>query len=579
MTLHGCRAGSAARARWFPLGATRRATAARTSRSRRASPTAMLLCLFDERGRGDPDPAAGPRRRRLARRSCRASAPGRPTATARPGPYDPAAGPALQPGQAAARPVRPGDHRRGPVRAGGARLRRRRPGRAEHARLGRATCRAAWSSTRPSTGATSPAPAPRTPTRSSTRCTSRASPMRHPDVPPELRGTYAGLGHEAAIAHLLDLGVTAVELLPGAPERARGVPARPGPDQLLGLQHDRLLRAARRLLGRGPGRPPGRPGRRVQGDGRRPARAPGWRCCSTWCSTTPPRATTRARRCATAAWTTRPTTGSTRTTRAATSTRPAAATRSNAGDPLALQLIMDSLRYWLTEMHVDGFRFDLAPTLARQDGGFDRVVGVLRPGVAGPGGVAGQADRRAVGRRPGRQLRRRPVPAAVAGVERQVPRHHARLLAQPRRSARRVRHPLRRLVGPVRRRRAAPDRVGQPDHRARRLHPAPTWSPTTTSTTRPTARTTGTAPTTTARGTAASRAPPTTRTILALRGRQRRAMLTTLLLSFGVPMLLGGDELGRTQQGNNNAYCQDNEITWFDWSARRRRAARRSPGS
>ena len=42
-------------------------------------------------------------------------------------------------------------------------------------------------------------------------------------------------------------------------------------------------------------------------------------------------------------------------------------------------------------------------------------------------------------------------------------------------------------------------------------------------------------------------------------------MLTTLLLSFGVPMLLGGDEMGRTQDGNNNAYCQDNEMTWFDW--------------
>jgi glycogen operon protein len=55
--------------------------------------------------------------------------------------------------------------------------------------------------------------------------------------------------------------------------------------------------------------------------------------------------------------------------------------------------------------------------------------------------------------------------------------------------------------------------------------------------------------------------------VLALRARQCRAMLTTLLLSFGVPMLLGGDELGRTQAGNNNAYCQDNEISWFDWSA------------
>src|SRR5207302_5847068 len=55
--------------------------------------------------------------------------------------------------------------------------------------------------------------------------------------------------------------------------------------------------------------------------------------------------------------------------------------------------------------------------------------------------------------------------------------------------------------------------------------------------------------------------------VLALRARQSRAMLTTLLLSFGVPMLLGGDELGRTQGGDNNAYCQDNGISWFDWEA------------
>jgi glycogen operon protein len=55
--------------------------------------------------------------------------------------------------------------------------------------------------------------------------------------------------------------------------------------------------------------------------------------------------------------------------------------------------------------------------------------------------------------------------------------------------------------------------------------------------------------------------------ILSLRGRQARSMLTTLMLSFGVPLLLGGDELGRTQRGNNNAYCQDNELTWFDWDA------------
>ena len=55
--------------------------------------------------------------------------------------------------------------------------------------------------------------------------------------------------------------------------------------------------------------------------------------------------------------------------------------------------------------------------------------------------------------------------------------------------------------------------------------------------------------------------------MLELRARQSRALLGTLLLSLGVPMLLGGDEMGRTQKGNNNAYCQDNEISWLDWSA------------
>ena len=85
-----------------------------------------------------------------------------------------------------------------------------------------------------------------------------------------------------------------------------------------------------------------------------------------------------APRCAFGAWTTRPTTGWTR--------RPAlyfdttgCGNALNAGDPVTLQLIMDSLRYWLTEMHVDGFRFDLAPTLARQDGDFEQAFGLLGP--------------------------------------------------------------------------------------------------------------------------------------------------------------------------------------------------------
>ncbi|MEZ5239348.1 MAG: hypothetical protein R2716_10530, partial [Microthrixaceae bacterium] len=54
--------------------------------------------------------------------------------------------------------------------------------------------------------------------------------------------------------------------------------------------------------------------------------------------------------------------------------------------------------------------------------------------------------------------------------------------------------------------------------------------------------------------------------VVELRERQRRNFMVTLLLSQGVPMILGGDELGRSQGGNNNAYCQDNEISWYDWS-------------
>ena len=115
--------GRRGRACWFPLGATVRDGGTNFAVASGVA-DGMLLCLFDERRRGDPGPAAGPRRRRLARLRAGRRRRARRTATARPGPYDPARGAALQPGQAAARPVRPGDRRRGPLRAGGARPRR-----------------------------------------------------------------------------------------------------------------------------------------------------------------------------------------------------------------------------------------------------------------------------------------------------------------------------------------------------------------------------------------------------------------------------------------------------------------------
>ena len=67
-------------------------------------------------------------------------------------------------------------------------------------------------------------------------------------------------------------------------------------------------------------------------------------------------------------------------------------------------------------------------------------------------------------------------------------------------------------------------------------------------------------------GTAGPKGRPTDPTVIEVRQRRTRAMLTTLLASFGAPLLVAGDEMGRTQRGNNNAYCQDNEISWVDWS-------------
>ena len=238
----------------------------------------------------------------------------------------------------------------------------------------------------------------------------------------------------------------------------------------------------------------------------------------------------------------------------------------NAGDPVMLQLMMDSLRYWLTEMHADGFRFDLAPTLARQDGAFDKVLAFLdmcshdpvvcqAKLVAEPWDV-GQMDSYDLGRFPPLW---REWNGKYRDTMRDFWRSHQVGIGE---FADRVL----RLRRPVRHRRPPAHRLGQPDHCPRRLSPCGTWSPTTTSTTRPTARITATGPVTTIPWNCGAEGPTDDPDVLALRARQSRAMLATLLLSFGVPMLLGGDEMGRTQQGNNNAYCQDNEIAWFDWS-------------
>ena len=224
-------------------------------------------------------------------------------------------------------------------------------------------------------------------------------------------------------------------------------------------------------------------------------------------------------------------------------------------------------------MHVDGFRFDLAAdarragtaTIASDGPFFDR-----RPSGSGAG--AGEADRRALGCRR-RRLSARQFSAGLGRVERAIPRHGAALLEGRRGHRRRPRLAPRRLLRHLRLRGRRPwasiNFVTAHDG----FTLAAISSATTRSTTRPMAKITATATTTISAGIAASRGHRRSRRSIALRDQQKRNFIATLLLSLGVPMLLAGDEIGRTQGGNNNAYCQDNEISWIDWEASGRRTS------
>ena len=183
----------------------------------------------------------------------------------------------------------------------------------------------------------------------------------------------------------------------------------------------------------------------------------------------------------------------------------------NAADPFALQLIMDSLRYWLTEMHVDGFRFDLAPTLARAGGRVRPAVRLLRPGRPRTRSSRGPSSS------PNRGTSASPTATTSAGSRRcggngtasyrdtmrDFWRSHDGLLGE---FATRFAGSADLYGGARRRPTASVNLITVHDG-----FTLATWSPTTTSTTRRTGRTTGTAPTTTGPGTAAPRARPTTR--------------------------------------------------------------------
>ena len=388
--------------------------------------------------------------------------------------------------------------------------------------------------------------------------------MAHPDIPPELRGTYAGLGHEAAISHLTSLGVTTVELLPvheNVPEGFlldRGLTNYWGYNTIGYFAPHQGYSAAVRA-----GQPGGQAaefkgmvdalhqaGIEVILDVVFNHTAEGNQDGPTLCY----------RGLDNAAYY-RLDAGDPRfyfdTTGCGNSL--------NVGDPRALQLIMDSLRYWLTEMHVDGFRFDLAPTLARQEGEFgkksaffdlvaqDPVVSRAKL-IAEPWDV-GQADSYDLGGFPPlwqewngkyRDSMRdfwRSHPVGLGEFADRFAGSADLYAAARRRPTASVNlitvhdgFTLRDLVsydGKHNEANGESNNAGTTDNRS--------WN-------------------------CGAEGPTDDAGVLALRARQSRAMLTTLLLSFGIPMLLGGDEMGRTQQGNNNGYCQDNEISWFDWA-------------
>ncbi len=387
----------------------------------------------------------------------------------------------------------------------------------------------------------------------------RGFTMRHPGIPEHLRGTYAGLAHPAAIEHLVRLGVTAVELLPvhqfahedhlvrrglrnywgynsiGYFAPHAGYAATGTRGQQVG-EFKRMVRALhdagievildvvynhtaeagelgptlslRGIDNRGY--------YRLQDDPRRYADYTG--CGNTL----------------------------------------------HVVQPQVLRLITDSLRYWVTEMGVDGFRFDLAAALARsmhdvdmlspflaviaQDPVLRRVKLIAEPWDVGSGGYQ-------VGAFPPlwtewNDRYRDTVRDFWRGAQPDVRDLGYRLSGSSDLYAWGGRRPyasvnfitahdgftLRDLVTYEHKRNAdngEGNRDGTNDNRA--------WN-------------------------CGAEGESDDPGIVALRGRQLRNLLTTLLLSTGVPMLVAGDEMGRTQHGNNNAYCQDSPVSWLDWS-------------
>jgi isoamylase len=386
----------------------------------------------------------------------------------------------------------------------------------------------------------------------------RGMTMRHPEVAPSLRGTFAGLGSAAVVRHLVSLGVTAIELLPvHAQVDDRHLVDRglrnywgystlnffaPEPrymtagmisefKTMVARLHDAgievILDVVYNHTGEGSHMGPTLSFRGIDNASYYRLDPGDRRYCIDDTGT-----------------------GNTL----------------NITHPRVLQMVMDSLRYWVVEMHVDGFRFDLATTLAREAHGFDPGSGFLdacrqdpvlqsvkliaEPWDLGPGGY--QVGAFPPGWAEWNDRYRDCVRCYWRGDEGMLPELAARLAGSADLFERRGRRPwasvnyvtahdgftLEDMVSYAHKHNEANREHNRDGHDANFSAnygiEGPTDDP----------------------------------EIRRLRQRQKRNMLATLFLSQGTPMLLGGDELGRSQGGNNNAYCQDNDVSWVDWTAR-----------
>jgi len=236
----------------------------------------------------------------------------------------------------------------------------------------------------------------------------------------------------------------------------------------------------------------------------------------------------------------------------------------NVTHPRTLQLIMDSLRYWVTEMHVDGFRFDLASTLARELHAVDRLSAffdilhqdpilsqtklIAEPWDVGEGGY--QVGNFPVGWAEWNGKYRDTIRRYVKGDGGQMAELAYRLTGSSDLYSMSGRRPF-----------ASINFVTA--HDGFTLHDLVSYNDK-HNTTNGENNQDGTNDNDS--WNCGVEGPTNDPAILELRERQKRNFLTLLFLSQGVPMLCGGDEIGRTQKGNNNAYCQDNEISWFDWN-------------